>query len=120
LHNGYTLILTSLLSHNRSVLTIICFKLLYVIIKKIKNYEKLLKIAGYIILILGALSMIMPFLWMVMLSLMSNEQIFSYPPSLIPKPLIFDNYINVFNSIALKRYFFNSFFVSTLTTIGRF
>lgn len=81
-----------------------------------KNF---LKIAGYIILILGALSMIMPFLWMVMLSLMSNEQIFSYPPSLIPKPLIFDNYINVFNSIALKRYFFNSFFVSTLTTIGQ-
>lgn len=81
-----------------------------------KNF---LKIAGYIILILGALSMIMPFLWMVMLSLMSNEQIFSYPPSLIPKPLIFDNYINVFNSVALKRYFFNSFFVSTLTTIGQ-
>lgn len=78
-----------------------------------------LKITGYIILILGALSMIVPFLWMIMLSLMSNEQIFSYPPSLIPKPLVFDNYINVFNSIALKRYFFNSFLVSTLTTIGQ-
>lgn len=76
-------------------------------------------IIGYIILVLGAISMLVPFLWMISISFMTNEQIFNYPPTIIPKPFIFNNYTNVFNGIALKKYFFNSFLVATLTTIGQ-
>jgi multiple sugar transport system permease protein len=77
------------------------------------------KLIGYIILSLGAFSMLFPFLWMFLTSLMNNQQIFSYPPVLIPKPATVENYINVSKSIPLTKYFFNSAFVAVITTIGQ-
>ncbi len=81
--------------------------------------KKIIKISGYTILILGALSMLMPFLWMFCISFMTDSQIFSTPPTIIPKPFINDNYTNVFNAVALKKYFTNSFYVAFMTTIGQ-
>ncbi|MFA6989640.1 MAG: carbohydrate ABC transporter permease [Candidatus Gastranaerophilaceae bacterium] len=77
------------------------------------------KIIGYTILSIGAFSMLFPFLWMLLTSLMKSGQIFSYPPVLIPKPVTVENYINVSKSIPLIKYFFNSAFVAVLTTIGQ-
>lgn len=77
------------------------------------------KIIGYTILILGALSMLVPFLWMLCISFMSDKQIFHYPPSAIPDPFIINNYSNVFNALAIKKYFYNSLIVATLTTVGQ-
>jgi multiple sugar transport system permease protein len=49
---------------------------------------------------------------------MSNQQIFSYPPELIPSPIKLNNYPEVSNKIPLFRYFLNSVFVASATTIG--
>lgn len=81
--------------------------------------KKFIIITGYIILIAGALSMLIPFLWMFCLSLMNDNQIFSYPPSVIPEPFTIKNYNNVIQTVNLKRYFFNSLFVAFATTIGQ-
>lgn len=78
--------------------------------------RKFILIFGYLILILGAISMLLPFVWMVCLSFMSDSQIFSYPPQFFPNPLIFDNYHNVFSKLPLTKFFVNSFFVATITT----
>lgn len=81
---------------------------------------KLIKlILGYFILALIALSMLLPFFAMLNLSFSQNSEIFSYPPSIFPKNWTFKNYLNVFSSIPLARYFFNSLFVATVTTIGQ-
>ncbi len=74
-------------------------------------------VIGYLIVILGALSMLVPFLWMLCVSFMTDTQIFSYPPQFIPKPFIFDNYANVFTKLPLTRFSFNSLFVAFVTTI---
>lgn len=74
---------------------------------------------GYFFLILVALSMIVPFFAMASLSFSQNNQIFSYPPSIFPKSWTFQNYLSVFSSIPIARYFFNSLVVSTITTIGQ-
>jgi len=50
---------------------------------------------------------------------MTNEEVFSYPIKFLPSKLDFFNYINVFKSMPLTRYFFNSLFVSVITTIGQ-
>ncbi len=76
-------------------------------------------IFGYFILVLIALSMLIPFFSMVSLSFSQNNEIFSYPPSIFPKDWTFKNYLNVFSSIPVARYFLNSLFVSTITTIGQ-
>lgn len=79
--------------------------------------KKFLITTGYIILILGAISMLAPFIWMIAVSFMTDNQIFSFPPSVIPNPLIFDNYSSVFSKLPITRFFFNSLFVALLTTV---
>ena len=66
---------------------------------------------------LCAIIMLLPFLWMVCVSFMNNSQIFSQELTFIPKPFTFINYGEVANSIPLSRYFINSLFVATVTTI---
>jgi multiple sugar transport system permease protein len=63
--------------------------------------------------------MLMPFLWMLLTSLMSQKQIFSYPPELIPNPLHVQNYSEVAKSIPVATYFINSAVVAVITTIGQ-
>lgn len=76
-------------------------------------------ILGYLLLILVSLSMIVPFFAMASLSFSQNNQIFSYPPSIFPKNFTLHNYLDVFSSIPVARYFFNSLLVSSVTTVGQ-
>lgn len=79
--------------------------------------KKIVIIIGYLIIILGAVSMLAPFLWMLAVSFMTDSQIFSYPPSFMPTPFITDNYINVLSKLPIMRFFLNSLFVALVTTI---
>ena len=81
--------------------------------------KKTVVIISYTLLILCAISMIAPFLWMVLTSFMTDSQIFTVPPKFIPQPFITDNYQNTMKQIPIVKYFFNSLFVSSLTTIGQ-
>lgn len=78
---------------------------------------------GYATLILVALSMLLPFFAMINLSLTSNNEIFTYPPRIIPKNIFqswtLENYINVFKTIPITRYFANSLMVASITTVGQ-
>lgn len=77
------------------------------------------EIIAYSILTVGALSMLVPFLWMLLTSVMAQKQIFTYPPVLMPSPLAISNYSDVSNSIPVVKYFFNSAIIATLTTFGQ-
>lgn len=63
--------------------------------------------------------MLIPFFAMVSLSLTQSSEIFSYPPKIFSTHLTFENYRNVFSSIPVSRYFLNSLFVATITTVGQ-
>lgn len=76
-------------------------------------------IAGYIILILIAISMLYPFFAMLNLSFVQNDAIFSQAGRVFYSGLTLDNYKNVFQEIPLSRYFFNSLVVAVITTIGQ-
>lgn len=77
------------------------------------------KVFGYLILIIGAISMLLPFVYMFAMSFMSDTQIFEGGISLIPTPFTTANYKYVINNADIFRYFFNSMFVALLTTIGQ-
>lgn len=79
--------------------------------------KNIFKILGYTVITLGAISMLFPFLWMIDISFMKDSQIFSYPPQFIPKPFVSTNYSNVFTQLPITRFFLNSLFVATATTI---
>ena len=70
----------------------------------------------YSILILVALSMILPFLLMFLISLTGQENIFTDYKNI---NLSFCAYKNVFQSIPVAKYFLNSLIVATFTTLGQ-
>ena len=70
----------------------------------------------YSILIFVALSMILPFLLMFLISLTGEENIFTDYKNI---NLSFCAYKNVFQSIPVAKYFLNSLIVATFTTLGQ-
>ena len=84
--------------------------------KKDSIMELMKKIFLYILLIVLALSMILPFFMMFLISLSGNENIFTDYKNI---NLSFCAYKNVFNSIPVIRYFLNSLIVAFTTTLGQ-
>lgn len=72
----------------------------------------------YLILIVTSILMIIPFYWSVGTSLKLEQFVFANPPQWWPDPLTLENYVSVFAKIHFYRYFFNSVFVATVTTLA--
>jgi multiple sugar transport system permease protein len=88
--------------------------------KKAKARKELLrKTLIYVILTLGAITMIIPFLWMVSTSLKEAQAIYTFPPKWIPDPLIFTNYIKVWKVVPFARFYLNSIFIAFFVTLGQ-
>lgn len=66
---------------------------------------------------------IFPFIWMVLNSFMSDEQIYAYPPRFWPEKLfkkgMWENYSIVLNAYDFWRYIMNSLIVAGLAAIGQ-
>lgn len=73
----------------------------------------------HIILILGAIVMVMPFLWMITTSLKTLPESMRVPPTLLPTEWKFENYASVFNKIDFIRYYMNTIWMTVGRTIGQ-
>jgi multiple sugar transport system permease protein len=62
--------------------------------------DRLRRIVIYILLLLGAALILVPFFWMVSTSLKTEKQLFNWPPKWIPDPVVFENYTNAWKSLA--------------------
>ncbi len=71
------------------------------------------------VLILGALTCLVPFLWMVSTSFKTAATVVSIPPQFIPHPVVGDNYVRVFTVAPMVRYFLNSVGVVTVIVAGQ-
>ena len=70
------------------------------------------------ILIAVSLLSIFPFIWLTSTSLKGiNEDIFAYPPTLIPQDFTWANYIDVWHRVNFLGYFANSMIVAALTVL---
>jgi multiple sugar transport system permease protein len=59
------------------------------------------RILVYVFLTIGALIMIVPFLWMLSTSLKDQQQLFAWPPNWFPHPFVWSNYSEVMTKIKL-------------------
>lgn len=59
-----------------------------------------------------------PLLWMVMASFMSSEQLYRFPPMLIPDSLHLDGYRFLFENVEIGTWFRNSLIVSTVCVVA--
>ncbi len=73
----------------------------------------------YVLLIAVSALMVGPFLWMIITSMMSQEEIFRYPPQVVPSRLSLKNYLAIMDVLPLGRMFLNSFAIAVSATIGQ-
>ncbi|MEH7453234.1 carbohydrate ABC transporter permease [Gottfriedia acidiceleris] len=84
-----------------------------------KLLERIKRILFYLVLIVGAFIMLMPFLWMISTSFKTSGATMVLPPEFIPKNPTTDNYKQVTEMFPMLRFLSNSLIVAILTTIGQ-
>ncbi|MGY3756178.1 carbohydrate ABC transporter permease [Helcococcus kunzii] len=82
----------------------------------IKKSNLLSKIFTFSILTVGAILILLPIISMVSTSLKPMEEIMSYPPTLFPKEVKWDNYAKAWNSAPFTRWTLNTAFLTLINT----
>jgi len=80
--------------------------------------EVSLQLTKQVILFLGALIMVLPFVWMLSTSLKYPPDVLAYPPQFIPLRPTLTNFSQVFATAPFGRFFLNSLFVSIMATVS--
>jgi multiple sugar transport system permease protein len=73
----------------------------------------------YALLVILAVVMVGPFVWMISASLQGQGDVFRVPPRWIPDPPRFSNYSEIMDRMPFAQFFFNSAKVAGLATIGQ-
>lgn len=71
-----------------------------------------------VFLVIAAIVTLFPFIYMILSGLMTYSEATSIPPTLFPEKLQWVNFTTVFTKAPFVRYFFNTVFVSSVTTIA--
>jgi len=74
------------------------------------------KLAVYIFLSITSVVTLIPFIWMISASLMSDGEAGVFPPKFFPSEIVFDQYKTLFTKLSMARNFFNSVFLSIVVT----
>lgn len=80
--------------------------------------KKILNLIKYLILIVGCLVTLIPFVWMISTSLKSGGEIYKLPLTFIPDKIQWGNYAQVVKKVPMLQYALNSIIVTTVITIG--
>lgn len=83
-----------------------------------KNKKPIIKILVNFLIIIGAIAMILPFIWMISTSFKDPVNVYELPIRWIPKKFNFDNYIRLFTEYEFHKYIFNSAMLVTINIIG--
>jgi ABC-type glycerol-3-phosphate transport system permease component len=83
----------------------------------LRIWRAIRRAAAYVMLILVVLSMAFPLIWMILSSLKSEQEIYRYPPSIIPQQFTLAAYHDLFRLTAFATWFRNSVIVSIVVTL---
>jgi multiple sugar transport system permease protein len=72
----------------------------------------------YLVLILAAVVMTFPLLWLISASLKTAQQQIAFPPSLVPTPPYPQNYVDLFQKVPMGIYTKNSLVISVSSLFG--
>ena len=71
----------------------------------------------YVVLGVGAVAMVFPFLWMVSTSFQTAGALLVPPPQLIPSPIELGNYAEIATAFPLSRFLLNSLGIAAISTV---
>lgn len=69
------------------------------------------------VVFIAALVFILPIIWILISSFKTSQELFSWPPTILPNSATFQNYIAAFQKGNFAVYFRNSFFVAAMATL---
>lgn len=84
-----------------------------------RTRQRLSAILSHGLLLMGAVVMVIPFIWMLSTSFKAPGQTFVYPPTWIPHPFVWRNYIDMWIALPFNWFFINSLKIATLATLGQ-
>ncbi len=85
--------------------------------KKFKGFTA--KIGTYVLLTSLALTMLLPFLWMLMTSFMNELEIYSPTPKFWPEHFLWSNYKEALTMLPFGRFFLNTLIISVAVMAGQ-
>ena len=74
--------------------------------------------AIHVLLIVGAVSFVLPFYWMVSTSLKGPADLYQSPPTWVPSEPRLENYPEAWGAVPFPRYFLNTIFVAGCIVVG--
>ena len=75
------------------------------------------RMLSHLVLTLGALAMLLPFVWMLSTSVKPADQLFTVPPTWLPHPIQWDNYIKAMGAGNFGRYAMNSLLLGVTNVV---
>ena len=72
---------------------------------------------SHLVLVLGAVAMLLPFAWMISTSVKPPDQLFTVPPTWLPNPIHWDNYVKAMGAGNFGRYAMNSLFLGVANLV---
>ncbi|HHV63427.1 MAG TPA: carbohydrate ABC transporter permease [Firmicutes bacterium] len=84
-----------------------------------KRNERTINSLVIVVLTIGLLLSLTPFLWALITSLSTLKASVSWPPQIIPRPVMWQNYVEAWNKAPFGRFFINSFIQAFFVVIGQ-
>ncbi|SCL35875.1 carbohydrate ABC transporter membrane protein 2, CUT1 family [Micromonospora rhizosphaerae] len=84
----------------------------------LRTRDRVAKTVLYVVLLVGLLAVAGPFVWMALSSVKPEAEIREAPPTWWPETFTLDNFRELFSRLDFPLYFFNSFLVAALVTVG--
>ncbi|MFB5759215.1 carbohydrate ABC transporter permease [Paenibacillus medicaginis] len=78
-----------------------------------------LKIAAHAVLLAGAITMILPFLWSVSTSLKNISEVFVFPPTLFGESIQWENYLRISDRFPFMTYLLNSVKITVIAVVAQ-
>jgi multiple sugar transport system permease protein len=82
-----------------------------------RTYQRASMILTYALLVFWALVILLPFGWLISASLKTIQQYFASPIQWIPRPFVWNNYVEVFTTYNFATYVGNSLFLAVYATV---
>ena len=81
--------------------------------------KRLSKALVYVLLVMGGVVVSVPFFWMLSTSLKAQMDVYLFPPQWIPNPIMWENYVEVFELWPFWDYVRNSLLVTGGAVVGK-
>ena len=86
--------------------------------RKLPTSKRMRRLLVYLLLIIGVVVFILPFLWMVSTSLKSSKEVLVFPPQFLPTSFEWQNYLDGWFALPFTRFLINTVLVTALAIVG--